>query len=282
MLEWADRVLDAVGSDGKIGSDFVGFSPSGGALAVRVQGLICLGRLEDAWSECAKAERVIEELQEFEVLTWLMMFQAEVAYRRGFNEFRLDKGRRALEIAEKLDNESSRMCAYAALANAHLMAGDPAAACDAANENIAIGREFGVQRAVFPRVFALRAEAELALGKRDEALATASEGVELGVSGGCRYFEGEAQIALARALLTTDGIVPRAKVDAALDRADELAESIAGHGLSPQILELRGRLAAALGEPESARVLLQNALDGFTSIGALPHSVSACHCNTAC
>ncbi len=75
--------------------------------------------------------------------------------------------------------------------------------------------------------------------------------------GGGRYHGAQAQLALAAALLATDGVGPRAGIESGLERAEYLVESIEGRSLSPRILELRGHLAAALGDaPTSERALL--------------------------
>jgi len=98
--------------------------------------------------------------------------------------------------------------------------------------------------------------AHLALGERTEALAAAREGIDRGRDAGPRYSEASVQIALAQILLSADGDLPRVKIEAALDRTEELVASVEGHLLSPRILELRGRLAAALGDtPAADRVL---------------------------
>jgi tetratricopeptide (TPR) repeat protein len=152
------------------------------------------------------------------------------------------------------------------------MAADPAAARDALREAVAIGREHGAQRALLPRVLALLSEAELALGERTDALAHAREGIALGSAGGCRYFEAEAQLALVWALLATDGGVPRAEIEPALDRAESLVASIEGRGLSPRILELRGRLATTLGDASAAEELFRQALELYVAIGATGHA----------
>ena len=65
-----------------------------------------------------------------------------------------------------------------------------------------------------------------------------------------------ARRSLARILLSADGDLPRVEIEAALDGTEELVASVEGHSLSPRILELRGRLAAALGDtPAADRVL---------------------------
>ena len=157
------------------------------------------------------------------------------------------------------------------------MASDPAAACDALRESVAIARDHGAQRALLPRMLALLAEAALALGERTDALVHAREGIALGSAGGCRYFEAEAQLALARALLATDGSEPRAEIEPALVRAEHLVESIEGRALSPRILELRGNLAAALGDVSSADVTFHRALELYGAMGATGHAERLAH-----
>ena len=125
---------------------------------------------------------------------------------------------------------------------------------------------------LLPLVLAGLAEAHLALGELSEAVATAREGADLGSAGGCLYNEALAQLALAAALLATDGVVPRAEIESALERAEHLAASIEGSALSPRIRELRGRLAAAVGDASSSDRTLREALDLYRAIGANGHA----------
>lgn len=103
-------------------------------------------------------------------------------------------------------------------------------------------------------------------------MATAREAIDLGSVGGCSYYEAHAQLALAGALLATDGVVPRAEIESALERAEQLVESIEGRALSPRILEMRGRLAAALGDARASDRALRQALDLYRAIGATGHA----------
>jgi tetratricopeptide (TPR) repeat protein len=271
-LEWSARVLEEVGSDNVLGKEFVGYSPRAGALHVRAQAFLFLGRLTEAWSQVDAAERVAEESRELEVFTWMQVTRAMLEHACGRPESGLEHGHRSLEIAEKLDNEASRMAAYAALGLAHLVEGQPAAARDAFRESATIARDRRVVRALLPLVLAGLAEAHLALGEPGEAMATAREGIDLGSAGGCLYNEALAQLALAAALLATEGIVPRAEIESALQRAEHLAVSIEGNALSPRILELRGRLAAAVGDAPSSDRALRDALDLYRATGATGHA----------
>ena len=200
-------------------------------------------------------------------VTWAML-----AYACGGPESALEHGRRSLEIAEKLDNESSRMLAYAALGLAYLVEGSPP---PPATHSARVPRSLVIAARcarLLPEVLAVLAEAHLALGERTEAVATAREGIDLGSAGGCHYYEAQAQLALAAALLATDGVVPRAEIESALERAEHLVESIEGRSLSPRILELRGRLAAALGDAPASDRALRQALELYRAIGATGHA----------
>ena len=131
-LEWTARVLEEVGSDNVLGKEFVGYSPRAGALHVRAQALMFLGRLTEAWNQVRAAQRVAEQSRELEVFTWMQVTWALLEYTCGRAESGLEHGRRSLEIAERLDNEASRMAAHAALGLANLVEGQPAAAAPAA------------------------------------------------------------------------------------------------------------------------------------------------------
>ena len=266
------RVLEEVGSDNVQGKELGGYSPRAGALHVRAQALMFLGRLTEAWNQIQAAQRVVEESRELEVFTWMQITRSLLEYTCGRPESGLEHGRRSLEIAEKLDNEACRMAAYAALGLANLVAGQPAAARDALRASATIARDRRVVRALLPLVLAGLAEAHLALGEPSKAVATARAGIDLGSVGGCHYNEARGQLALAAALLATDCVVPRAEIESALERAEHLVASIEGSALSPRILELRGRLAAAVGDAPSSNRTLREALDLYRAIGATGHA----------
>lgn len=69
-----------------------------------------------------------------------------------------------------------------------------------------------------------------------------------------------------------DGAGRRADIEDAFDRAEQLVAAIEGRSLSPRILELRGRLAAALGDVPASERTLREALDLYREIGAIGHT----------
>jgi hypothetical protein len=72
--------------------------------------------------------------------------------------------------------------------------------------------------------------------------------------------------------LITDGALPRMEIESALERADELVESISAGSLAPRILEMRARLSNALGDTAAGEQTLRRALDSYREIGAAGHA----------
>jgi tetratricopeptide (TPR) repeat protein len=272
VLDWSARVLAEVGSDNALGREIAGFSPRATMLQIRAGAHTQLGRFEEARSLIGEAERTAEESRELEVLGWVKSYRVNLTYACGGGESVLEHARRALEIAEKLDNEASRVTAYLNLGMAHLIEGQPSAARDALRQSAAIARDRRTLRSSLAWVLAALAEAHVTLGERTEAVATAREAIEIASAGGCRCYEADAQLALARALLTSDGALPLAEIESALARAEQLVESVEARALSPRILELRGRLASALGDAPASDRTLRQALELYRTIGATGHA----------
>ena len=136
----------------------------------------------------------------------------------------------------------------------------------------AIARDRNAFLAFLPQVLSVLAEAQLAVGERTEAEASVREAIERARRGGCEYYEAHAQLSLAQILLAAEGGAPKDEIETALNRAEELVEKTESGSLSPRIVELRGRLAAALGNPKAADRLLGQALDLYRAIGATGHA----------
>ena len=133
--------------------------------------------------------------------------------------------------------------------------------CDALRARAS--RSFGSPRVArfFPLVQAALVEADTwrsANGPRCRGHG-ARGGIELACAGGCRLLRGVQAAARARrgSCWRRDGVVPRAEIESApgTRRAFMVATNRSeARALSPRILELRGRLAAALGDaPASDR-----------------------------
>jgi adenylate cyclase len=272
VLAWSSRVLEDTGSDGTLGRDVAGYSPRPAMLHARTAGLMFLGRLDEAWDGIALAARAADDAEDAEVRGWTHMAATVWSYTAGDPGASLEEGRRGLEIAEQLDNESSRMVAHLGIAHAHLADAQPGPAREAALESIAIAREHSSQLAYVPTALAMLAQAHLGLGEYDETLEVAREGVELARECSCPYPEAQSELMLAAGLLGRDGGAASAEIEAALTRAEQLVESLEARSLSPRILEQRARLAAAVGDLAARDSLREQAIALYRDIGASGHA----------
>jgi adenylate cyclase len=272
MVEWASRVLEVTGADNELGREISGYSPRAAMLHARAMGLSYIGRLEEARIAAGEAERAAEASAEQEVLGWVLSSRTWLHYWSGGGASRLDAATRCNEIAERIDNESSRVVGRWALGLEHTAAGNYEAARDVLLEGVAIARAHRAQLAQVPSMLGILAKAHLALGEAGEARATAREAIELARAGGADLFEAHAQVVLAEALLESEDAIFTAEVDAALERADRLVDSIGARLLLPSILETRARLVAARGDDGAARQMLGDAISIYNEIGAPDHA----------
>jgi len=271
-LEWSERALADVGTDNLLGKVFIGYSPRVSMHHVRASASMFLGQLDDSRIRFDEAERIAAEAGDLEVDGWIQFTRMMLAHACGAGDSTTDRGRRTLEVAEKLDNEGSRSIAYAVLGYEYLLGQQLLAAREALLNSARISKSQSTVRHLLPLGLAMLSEAHHALGERAEALATAREAINFASAGRLHYYEAWAQLALTAALLATDGAIPRADIESALARAEHLVKSIAARALSPQILEKRGRLAAALGDATTSGRLLREAFDLYRSIGARGHA----------
>jgi len=272
VVEIADRVLAAVGADNSLGKEITGFSPRLAAMQARAVGLMYLGRFEESEAQCREGLQIAELLGEDELLGWLDHDVTWLAYTRGETATVLEHGRRSLDIAKKNNKDSSLVIAYFSLGNSYLMASHPEEACEALRAGAEIARDRKAFLAFLPQVLSVLAEAELAAGQRSEAEASAREAIERARTGGCEYFEAHGLLALAQILLAGETRAPAAEIETALNRAQELVETTGSLSLSPRVLELRGRLAAARGDAKGGAELQLEALELYRTLGATGHA----------
>jgi adenylate cyclase len=273
IVEWSERALAEAGTGDVLDREMLGYGARAAMLQMRAIGLTHLGRLEESEAQLREAERSAEESGELELLSWLGNAWAELADARGSGERVLERAQRSVEIAERLDIEASRVIAYSGLGIAHLLAGRAGAAREVLRESVVRARDRFTVWSMSTQTLARLAEAHLALGEHGDALATAREAIAVISDRGCDFFEANAQLALARVLLATDGgAQARAEIESALERAERLVAASGARVFAPRILELRGRLAAALGDAAASGRDLRRALDVYREIGATGHA----------
>jgi class 3 adenylate cyclase/tetratricopeptide (TPR) repeat protein len=115
---------------------------------------------------------------------------------------------------------------------------------------------------------AFLAEALAGCGEWKRALETAEAAVAVARSKETRFWELQAQNALAAVLLRRGRAEDQFRIAEILDRADLLIEQTGGDVMKPVIAERRAQLAGLTGDDTGRRQMLQKAFDLYTSMEA--------------
>jgi len=258
-----------------------GFNPTTPISFWRAVCLLWTGRLGEGFAEFERTRRWAAEDGTPEALAFLFAWQAEAFYHMR----EPDKARAsAIQSQQSSRNagDPPHMAGYAqmAVAYAHLAAGRPADAVEPARMAKAmLARAEQVVIAMGPR---LLAEALLETGDLAAAVSEAEHAIQLARHSLKGNIEAVAHGILARALLRRDGVAAREAEERAFASAAELIERSGAQVLAPHLLEWRAELAAVLGDEASRKSLLEQAIDGFESIGAPLQAVRIRKATSAC
>jgi class 3 adenylate cyclase/tetratricopeptide (TPR) repeat protein len=180
----------------------------------------------------------------------------------------LDRCRRSLEIAERSGSSSERLNAHERLAKMLTSAGHAQEALLLAERAVAILRDTGSFGASEARVLKTQAEAQLAAGLLDDARATAEEAISAGRRIGTRLYEAEAQLALARVLLRSEGAGAAAAIRTALDRGETIHAETGAKNRRPFVHLERAELARLENDAPTRERELRTALGLFGEMAA--------------
>ncbi|HVO24683.1 MAG TPA: adenylate/guanylate cyclase domain-containing protein [Candidatus Margulisiibacteriota bacterium] len=227
-----------------------------------------MGRLAEGHGEMGRALDLARQLEATEVIGWIRTIQAVMDSIRGDVELLLGNARESIRIAEKNGSSLSLSLAHWVLGKAQLDRGAVAEAKHEIEQAIAIARERRTNLQFEARLLADLADAYLRGGDPARARQTAEEAVERGIQQGARFWEAEAQLALARALRAETGTAAREAIEAAVARAQALIEETGGRSLEPMVHEERARLAALLDDATVRAREVQEAARLWRAMGA--------------
>jgi class 3 adenylate cyclase/tetratricopeptide (TPR) repeat protein len=215
-----------------------------------------------------RAVQLAREHGDAETEGWTQLAYVSVARLVGDAEGGLGHATRAVEIAERIGDSFSRGWAHTYVGWAHLLREEWHEAIAALEYSLEVARASGTGLEGQPFRLAFLAEALAATGDVDRARDLAREAVRRATERGRRFVEAEANRALARVLMTTDGLDALGDIKPALDKSLALAREMGARGLEPLILLDHARLARLRGDEAAARYLLQEAQALFAAVGA--------------
>jgi class 3 adenylate cyclase/tetratricopeptide (TPR) repeat protein len=244
-LEAFDRVIQLAGGDPQVGRQFLSFSPLIWAENMAGSTLAEAGRFDECWPRAELGVRMAREHRAQENLALALTVYANAAYlARGTSRVPVTDLRRAcleaVEVADTVGNRYSQILASCSLGTAFFLNGDCGASEERLTESLAQARGAGNMLDWQSFYLAVFADASLARGDIEAAIARAREGIEAADAGGAWF-----QAALARASLIDALVVAGADDDAAavIAQARELVRKSSGNSLLPRLREAEARLA---------------------------------------
>jgi tetratricopeptide (TPR) repeat protein len=235
--------------------------------------LIFLGRLDEARLVLDGATEFAREQDDTVSLVVALANYVLLARFQGSAEGEaLAHARQAVDTAERKGGSFSRVMAFHSLGNAHLLNqewNDAMAALERALE-LARERRTGLQQEA--SILADLSNAQLGLADARRARETAERAISIAREQGTKEQECEAQLALARALLQTEGAKARRGIEEALVGALALIEETEARSYTPFVHEERAELARLLGDDVTRERELREAHRLYTEMGATGHA----------
>jgi tetratricopeptide (TPR) repeat protein len=227
-----------------------------------------MGRLDEARREFERAAELARTLGALENLGFALSDWAVLEAVRGDVRAGLEHASRAFELAVRVGTAFSRLIASHRLAEVQNAGGRHAEAAEALEAALAVVRASRVGGAYEGQFLTSLSDARLGLGEAARARAAAEEAVAVVERQGTRIHAIGAHLALARALLRTEGVGARAAVEHALDRSARLVTETGARRWQPLVHLARAELARLAGDDAARRHELGRAHRLFTEMGA--------------
>jgi class 3 adenylate cyclase/tetratricopeptide (TPR) repeat protein len=226
-------------------------SPGGFAQQCRALVLAALGSTGEALTALENNEAFVRDHGYNETLSWHAAFKAIVSRAAGAAVEDMGFAYEAQAIAESVGGQHIKTIAHATLSAAHLAAGQPVEAAEAARRCIALIEKANTWREYEPFARQLRALALAATGDPHEGMAEAERAISWCAKQGNQFFSPWSCAAFATAAAAAGTDLDRALQ--VLDDGERVVAETGARGFLPELLDARARVDAARGEDEARR-----------------------------
>jgi class 3 adenylate cyclase/tetratricopeptide (TPR) repeat protein len=257
-LEAADDALELTADQPELNAGSVLESPRGSAQGLRAFLLFALGSTGEALTALDDNDAFVRNHGYKETLCSLAASRATILRAAGAE---VDDMRFAYEtqaIAESVGGQHIKTIAQTTLSAAHLAAGQPVRAAEAAQRSITLIEKTNTWREMEPRARQLRALALAATGDPHEGMAEAERAIHCCAKQGNRLLIPWSCAAFATAAAAAGSELDRALQ--VLDDGESVVAEIGARGFRPELLDARARVHAARGEHDARRETLQRGL----------------------
>ncbi len=240
-----DRIVERSGGDPHVGRELIGYSPLIWAESTSALMLAHAGRFDECWPRLERAIRMAREHGAQENLGWALGGLGSCPYFAGgtsrtpVTDVRL-ACLEAVDTAEAGGSRFSRIFASFNLATAHFLSRDWDACKERFTQALAEARSAGTALDWQGNHLAVFADACLASGDAEAAIAKAREGIAVADAGGAWFQAALTRAALADALVRTGA--PEEEIARAIAEARELVQKSGGNSLLPRLREAEARV----------------------------------------
>jgi adenylate cyclase len=266
-LTEVDGLMEQTADDIWLGAEILGYSPYVWAAFMKGTLLVRTSRLSDGERAFEQALQLARKHGDTFVLGHTYHAQALLEWFRGDLESARARGREAITMFESLGTTNQTAYGYLRLGAAQSLGHEWKESAANLELALSIARQ---QRLLVsePEILAHLAEAYLGLGQEHQALATAEEAIRAARDRGTKLHECDAQLALARILLHTEGASAQERIEAVLADVSRLVEETGARVHEPFIRVEYAELARLLGDKATRQRELREAHRLYNEMGA--------------
>jgi adenylate cyclase len=233
----------------------------GEAFVLAQRGIILtfMGRCREGAADLEQSLRLADESGSIEARSVARQFCCMAAVSAGNVQLAVPHAHAAIELAARAGNPFIERLAQASLGSLYAASGRAREAVPMLEKLTSDGENASAIGAIEWLLLPALAEAHRVAGDPTRACRMAERAISMTRANGALTGECAAQLALAAALLDTQGVPARPAIETALARAESLIVESGAESMRPRLLAVRAQLARGLGNEQDARERLQQA-----------------------
>jgi adenylate cyclase len=265
----AREMVPIIGEDRSVGRGMVVTSPYAWCRMQMAHFSSYVDRLDDGLVGLERAIDLAGEEGDLETQAWAHRHCAVLADLAGADPaVAAAHALQGLQWAEQVGGAWSRIFVSEGVAISHAHRGEWRQAIEIVDEALAVARRRRISLADMPLLLSIRARAQIGLGEISGARSSAQEAIVIALRCGTRFYEAQARLQLARAIMAEPASGEARSAQAELDQALSIVEASGIRSYAPHIHLEVGRIAHAVGDNAGYQREVECAHRLFLDVGA--------------